>query len=84
MAKVTIKKRANKALQRLDKAMRTRVLDALRKLAEDPRRDDLDVVYYKADKAYRLRVGEWRIIFERSETEIRVRVIRPRGGAYKK
>ncbi len=84
MARLLIDKSAGKVLKRLDKATQTRILHALRKLAEDPRRTDLDVVYYKADKAYRLRVGNWRIVFERSKTEIRVRVIRPRGGVYKK
>ncbi len=84
MARLFIDKSAGKVLKRVDKATRTRIMQALRKLAEDPRRDDLNVVYYKAEKAYRLRVGDWRIIFERSKQEIRVRVIRPRGGAYKK
>ena len=84
MAKLTVDKVPAKTLRHLDKATRTRVVNALKKLAEDPRRDDLDVGYYKADKAYRLRVGNWRILFERSEEEVRVRAIRPRGGAYKK
>ena len=84
MARLTIDRAPGKTLRRLDKATRTRIVSALKKLAEDPRREDLDVVYYKADEAYRLRVGNWRILFERDEEEIRVRAIRPRGGAYKR
>ncbi len=82
MAKVTIKKRANKALQRLDKATRARVLEALAKLAEDPNRRDLDITKLKLG-GYRLRIGRWRVLFDRDRDTITVQDVRDRRDSYR-
>jgi mRNA-degrading endonuclease RelE of RelBE toxin-antitoxin system len=71
---------------------------ALEKLAEDPQRDDVDVIPLKGTEGFRLRVGDWRVLYdlgqeEREEPEsdateqvtvIMVQAISPRGGAYKR
>jgi len=41
-----------------------------------------DVTQLVGSKAFRLRVGDFRVIFEESETEIIVTKIGPRGGVY--
>ena len=98
MAEIVYKRSAARILRRVDRKTAGRVLEALEKLAEDPEREDLDVKPLSGAEGFRLRVGDWRILFDREtverptegredETEqvevITVQAIRPRGGAYK-
>ncbi len=83
MASLSYKREARKALQRMDGKTRERVFEALERLAEDPDRRDLDVRPVIGNLGFRLRVGDWRILFTREEDEIVVRAIRPRGQAYR-
>ena len=89
MARFTIKKTPAKVLRRLDRTTRGRIIGALDQLADDPDGSDLDIEPYEKQGAWRLRVGKWRIIFDRverddDELEIVVRVIRSRGDVYKR
>ena len=82
MAKMTIKKRANKALQWLDKSTRARVLEALAKLAEDPNRRDLDIKKLNVG-GYRLRIGRWRVLYDRKKDLITVQAVIDRRDSYR-
>ncbi len=75
---------AEKELRRLDPPIRTRVLAALDRLLADDR--SLDVRRLTASAHYRLRVGDWRVIFEhdRDTATIIVRHVLPRGRAYER
>ncbi|HYR61614.1 MAG TPA: plasmid stabilization system [Actinomycetota bacterium] len=59
---------------------RERILTALRRLPETG-----DIRHLKGTDGYRLRVGEWRVLFRRDPAVHLVTVsdVRPRGGAYK-
>lgn len=73
---------AEKEIRRLDPPVRTRVFRALDRLAADDR--SLDVRRLTASEHFRLRVGDWRVIFDydpQTET-ILVRHVLPRGRAY--
>jgi mRNA interferase RelE/StbE len=73
---------AEKELRRLDPQIRTRVLGALERLAADDR--SLDVRRLTGSEHFRLRVGDWRVIFDynRDTQTVLVRHVLPRGRAY--
>jgi mRNA interferase RelE/StbE len=75
---------AEKDLRRLDPPIRKRVLGGLDRLVADDR--SLDVRRLTGSERFRLRVGDWRVIFDYNrETEtVLVRRILPRGRAYER
>lgn len=75
-----VRPQALKSLRRLSRPERERILDAIARLPEG------DVLRLQgAERIWRLRVGEWRVRFERDDAERRVDVlaVKPRGSAYK-
>jgi mRNA interferase RelE/StbE len=75
---------AEKDLRRLDPPVYKRVLGGLDRLLDDDR--SLDVRRLTGSEHFRLRVGDWRVIFDYDrETEtVLVRRILPRGRAYER
>ncbi|MGH2922733.1 MAG: type II toxin-antitoxin system RelE family toxin [Solirubrobacterales bacterium] len=74
---------ARRDLRRLDPPVRRRVVSALERLASEDR--SLDVRHLAGRKQWRLRVGSWRVIFERdSEDGFLIRRVLPRGRAYER
>ena len=84
--KLTIKRQAIKALQNMPRQNAQRIRRELDKLAAHPNRRDVDVASLTGRPGFRLRVGDWRIIFARDDTArvIDVLSIVPRGQAYKR
>ena len=77
--------RATRDVRQLDPPTRRRILEALDRLAEDPYQGDLRKVEGSHDE-WRLRVGDWRIRFERDAATNTIYVLRvlPRGRAYRR
>ncbi len=75
---------AEKELRRLDPPIRGRVLGALDRLSADDR--SLDVRRLTGSEHFRLRVGDWRVIFDydRATRTVLVRHVLPRGRAYER
>jgi mRNA interferase RelE/StbE len=69
-------------MRRLDPPIRRRIFTALDRLAADD--SSLDVVKLRGEETWRVRVGGWRILFERDEAIRLIVVARvlPRGRAY--
>lgn len=63
--------------------MANRILDKLEAYAENPASLANQVKALRGVKAKRLRVGDFRVIFEETETEIIVTDVGPRGSVYK-
>jgi len=85
--KVELSKEAIKDLKKLDKNVSSRLLNNLNKLeiSENPLSlKDVRPLVGKLKGFYRLRVGEYRIIFEidRPNKRIGIHIIVPRGNAY--
>ncbi|MDP3561367.1 MAG: type II toxin-antitoxin system RelE/ParE family toxin [Legionellaceae bacterium] len=80
-----IKKQAKKALQSVPQPDRTRITEKLVLLGENPDNTNLDIKKLQGELYFRLRVGQWRIIFDRDNEVkiISIEKIKPRGGAYK-
>jgi mRNA interferase RelE/StbE len=80
--KVILEKRAAKYLESLDMVMKHRIKEALRELANDP--PSGDIVKLHGEDGYRRRVGNYRVVFDITKTEVIVYKIAPRGQAYKR
>ena len=86
MYELTIKRQAIKALQKMPRQNAQRIRRELDQLAKSPDRRDVDVASLTGRAGFRLRVGDWRIIFERDDKAQVIDVLRivPRGQAYKR
>ena len=67
MYALTIKKQANKTLAKMPRKDAGRILAQLDKLAENPDRQDLNIISLTSRPGYRLRVGNYRAIYERDD-----------------
>ena len=85
MYQITIRKQALKALRKMPREDAIRPNNKLNDLAENPYRDDIDVVKLQHRPGFRLRTGNWRVIFERDDKlgEINILRIAARGDVYK-
>ena len=73
-------------LKRLEQSARKRIVETVEKLASDPAATDIDVKPLQGRPGeFRLRVGEYRIIYEPEHAILLISVIsvRPRGDVYK-
>ena len=71
-------KSSKKAIERMDASIKQRVRNGIYKLPNG----DVKRLQGFTD-LYRLRVGDWRIIFTMTSTEIFIEDVLPRGSAYK-
>ena len=80
-----IRSQAKKKLQGLPRSERFRIAEKLEQLGRNPDDSLLDIKKLEGEPYFRLRVGNWRIIFERYDVVkiIAVEKIKPRGDAYK-
>lgn len=83
--KLVIKKQVKKELGRLPAPLRVRIAEKITWLGQNPNDPRLDVKKLTGQPHYRLRVGDWRIIFDRDDyiKIISIEALKPRGGAYK-
>ncbi|MCL2215169.1 MAG: type II toxin-antitoxin system RelE/ParE family toxin [Treponema sp.] len=79
--KVVLEKRAAKYLDNMDTVNGQRIKQALISLAKEP--PSGDIIKLQGKDGYRLRVGDYRIVFDVTGTEVIVYKIAPRGQAYK-
>ena len=83
--RVEYRRAAVKYLQRLARPQRRRILSAIETLALDPQSPTLDVKKLTNRDGYRLRVGDYRVLFDRYDDVFVIIIIavKPRGDAYK-
>ena len=82
---IVFAKRANKALRKMPKAIAKRIRNKLDQIATDPYAKHNNVTRLQNRPSYRLRVGEWRVIYEIRGDELVILVLRigPRGSIYR-
>jgi mRNA interferase RelE/StbE len=80
-----INKQARKVLKNLSRIDRNRITEKIVMLGRNPDDPTLDIKRLHGEQYYRLRVGQWRIIFDRNDELkiIAIEKVKPRGGAYK-
>ena len=78
---------AAKALQRMDRALRIRMRDAIEGLTQTPPKGDIKPMEGKPAGRYRLRVGGYRVIYRYDHdgvmTVLYILDVGPRGDIYK-
>lgn len=79
MVQIEYSREAIKHINQLEKQMKKRIKQAIEKL---PSGDVRKLVGYKSD--YRLRVGDYRVLFSREFDTIIIKDVLPRGKAYKR
>ena len=82
--KLIIHRKAEKALKRLNGSILERIRLVIRELKNDPRPQGYKkIVGY--ENLYRIRVGEWRIIYAIKDDQLIILVLEvgPRGGVYR-
>lgn len=82
MLKIAISKDALKALERLPANTATLIRSKIGQYAQDPKSLANNVKRLKGRDGYRLRVGDWRVIFERDRDTTIVLAIGHRGAIY--
>ena len=85
MYQLTYLKRAEKALIAMPRTTGLLIREKLRQLTNDPHASNNNVTKLQGREGYRLRVGDWRVIYEIRDDRLIVMVldIGPRGGIYK-
>ena len=80
-----MRRQAQKKLQSLPRDERIRVAEKINQLGHNPDDPALDARRLSGVPLYRLRVGDWRIIYDRQDAVqiIAIEKIKPRGDAYK-
>lgn len=80
-----IRQQARKKLQSLPRPERFRLAEKIELLGANPDNRELDVKKLEGEPYYRLRVGNWRVIFDRRDAVrvIAIEKIKPRGDVYK-
>lgn len=80
-----IKRQAQKKLKSLGRPDRFRIVEKIEQLAVNPDNPELDTKKLEGELYYRLRVGDWRIIYDRQDDVkiIAIEKLKPRGDAYK-
>ena len=86
MFELRVRRRAIVALRKMPRPHILRIRQELDKLAENPERRDIDVAKLRGRSGYRLRVGDYRIIFERDNNTQIIDVLRiaSRGQVYRR
>ena len=82
---ILMRRQAQKKLQSLPRNERTRLAEKIDQLGQDPDDPALDTKALSGVPLHRLRVGDWRIIYDRQDAlqVIAIEKIKPRGDAYK-
>ncbi len=85
MFKITYSRQAIKGMMGLQPARRQAVIKRINAIAASPSTQYPNVTRLAASQAYRLRVGDWRVIYEldRKTETMHVVIIAPRGRAYR-
>jgi mRNA interferase RelE/StbE len=86
MYELKYRRKARNYLARLPLKIKSVIVNNLHELAANPDNPSLDIDVLKGRKGFRLRVGQYRIIYTRQDDQLIIEVvkIRTRGDIYKR
>ena len=79
---IAYSKQALRTLRRIPKNESSRIRSKIEQYAKDPETLAANVKILQGRVGYRLRVGDWRVIFDENDVVIDVIAIGPRGNVY--
>ena len=82
MRRIVLSRTAQKTLRRMPANTARTVLSKIKQYAEDPKSLANNVTKLQGRPGYRLRIGDWRVIFEANNSVVAVLDVGPRGGIY--
>ena len=85
MYKITFKKEAAKSLNKIPRNVAKTIREKLEAITADPYAEHPNVKKLQGRDGYRLRVGDWRVIYEIQNDQLVILVLRvaPRGEVYR-
>ena len=86
MYKLKYRRQARNYLARLPLKIKSVIVNNLHELAANPDSPSLDIGILRGREGFRLRVGQYRVIYSRQDDRLTIEVvkIRPRGDVYKR
>ena len=82
MRKVVVLKAAVKALARMPRTTAALIISKIEQYAKDPASLANNVLKLQGRAGYRLRVGDWRVVFDDDGVVMTIEKVAPRGNAY--
>jgi len=85
MFKITYNKQAERELRKLPENQAERIRQKMEIIAQDPYDQHNNVTKLKDRPGYRLRVGDWRVIYKIFDDQVCILVVKiaPRGSVYR-
>ena len=85
MYQILFTKQADRALRKMSRNTARLIREKLDQLAQNPYAQNPNVTKLQARPGYRLRVGDWRVIYEIEDDRLIILVLKiaPRGGVYR-
>jgi mRNA interferase RelE/StbE len=85
MYEIFFTKKADRALRKMSRKTARLICEKLDQLAQDPYARNPNVTKLQGRPGYRLRVGDWRVIYELEDDRLVIMVLKvaPRGGVYR-
>jgi mRNA interferase RelE/StbE len=85
MYEILFTKQADRALRKMSRNTARLIREKLDQLAQDPYARNPNVTRLQGRPGYRLRVGDWRVIYELEDDRLVILVLKvaPRGGVYR-
>lgn len=85
MYEILFTKQADRALRKMSRNTARLIREKLDQLAQDPYARNPNVTKLQGRPGYRLRVGDWRVIYELEDDRLVIMVLKvaPRGGVYR-
>ena len=85
MYRVRYRSSAVKILRRMPSNVAKTVVGKINQLAENPYAPNNNITRLTGESGYRLRVGDWRVLYEIDDDTLVIEIIKigPRGGVYR-
>ena len=85
MYEILFTKQADRALRKMSRNTARLIREKLGQVAQDPYARNPNVTKLQGRPGYRLRVGDWRVIYELEDDRLVILVLKiaPRGGVYR-